>query len=130
MGTKIVFEDMVSGLKKPGDAILANLTGDKADLWHMATGVAGEGGELLDAIKRHVVYGKDLDVDNVIEELGDLEFFMEGVRQVVSQLTGRQITRTTTLDANVAKLGQRYIGHKYSDAQAITRRDKADAVDE
>jgi NTP pyrophosphatase (non-canonical NTP hydrolase) len=40
-------------------------------LIHMGLGLAGEIGELLDAIKKHVVYGKPLDTVNLTEELGD-----------------------------------------------------------
>jgi hypothetical protein len=55
----------------------------------------------------------------VVEELGDLEFYMEGLRQA----TG--ITREETLAANIAKLGKRYQNHLYSDGQAQSRADKA-----
>lgn len=110
--------DMVRQLKKDGDLIVTQMTGAKADLLHMAVGVAGEGGELLDAIKKHAIYDKPLDRENVIEELGDIEFFLEGLRQRLD------ITRDETLQHNVAKLGVRYTGHRYSDEQAQQRRDK------
>ena len=84
----------------------------------MAVGVAGEAGELLDAVKKHTVYCKAIDVENVIEELGDLEFYMEGVRQALG------LTREQTLEANVAKLSKRYEGLKYSNQAAIDRADK------
>jgi NTP pyrophosphatase (non-canonical NTP hydrolase) len=113
-----VHRDMVRKLKKPGEEILAQCTPEKLDLMHMATGVAGEGGELLDAVKRWVMYNKPLDYENVKEELGDLEFFIEGVRQI----TG--ITREQTLEHNFAKLGQRYKNHEYTDQQAHERADK------
>lgn len=38
---------------------------------HMALGLAGEMGELLDALKKHLVYVKPLDTTNLTEELGD-----------------------------------------------------------
>lgn len=38
---------------------------------HMSLGLAGEMGELLDAIKKHAIYGKELDTVNLTEELGD-----------------------------------------------------------
>lgn len=85
---------------------------------HAAIGVAGEAGELCDAIKRHAVYGKAPDVDNIIEELGDLEFFMEDVRRRYN------IDRQRVLQANVAKLEDRYKGLVYSDEAAIARADK------
>lgn len=41
------------------------------DLLHCAIGVATESGELLDQFKKHIFYGKPLDVVNVGEELAD-----------------------------------------------------------
>ena len=116
---KNTFEEMVNGLSKEGDAIINSLTGEKAHLLHMAIGIAGEAGELLDAIKKHVIYEKELDVANVVEELGDLEFYMEGLRQVTL------ITRELTLEQNMKKLAKRYKGHIYTDQQAQDRADKA-----
>lgn len=43
---------------------------------HMSIGVAGELGELLDAVKKHVIYEKPLDVVNVVEELGDVWWYV------------------------------------------------------
>jgi len=113
------YSEMVTSLAKPGEAILSDLTPDKMHLLHMAVGVAGEAGELLDAIKKACIYGKKLDIENVKEELGDLEFYMEGLRQV----TG--IERTVTLELNMEKLLKgRYKSGSYSDDQAIKREDK------
>lgn len=114
----ITHSEMVSVLVKPGEDIIASLTPEKAHLWHMATGVAGEAGELLDAIKKHVIYNKPIDIENVIEELGDLEFYMEGIRQ------GLGITREQTIEQNIAKLSVRYHGLTYSDQKAQDRADK------
>lgn len=111
--------DMVRSLVKPGAAIIAALTPESANLWHHATGISGEAGELLDAIKKVVVYNKPLDRANVIEELGDLEFYMEGLRQ------GLGITREETIEGNIAKLSVRYRGLQYTDAAAQERADKA-----
>lgn len=110
--------EMVTALVKPGADILAQMTPEKADMMHAAIGVAGEGGELLDAIKRHVIYNKPLDMANVLEELGDIEFFLEQLRQRVG------ITREEALAANIAKLSVRYNGLKYSDKAAQERIDK------
>jgi NTP pyrophosphatase (non-canonical NTP hydrolase) len=113
----IDYADMVAKLAKPGEVILATLTPTDCHIWHMATGISGEAGELLDAAKKAVIYRKPLDFDNVIEELGDLEFYMEGLRQALD------ITREQTLDANKAKLGIRYL-NGYSDKAAQVRADK------
>lgn len=112
------FEMMVASLAKPGEQIVTELTPEKAHQLHMAVGVSGESGELLDAIKKATIYNKQLDRDNAIEELGDLEFYMEGLRQSLN------ITRHETIEANINKLGKRYHQGSYSNEQAQQRADK------
>ena len=109
---------LVSALQKPGAEIIAELAPKKASALHMAIGISGEAGELLDAIKKWVMYGKPLDVENVIEELGDLEFYMEGLRAELG------LTREAVILANIAKLNKRYASGKYSNQQAQDRADK------
>jgi NTP pyrophosphatase (non-canonical NTP hydrolase) len=84
----------------------------------MIMGVSGETGELLDAIKKHVIYRKPLDMPNIIEELGDIEFYMEGLRQQLG------VTREQCLQHNIAKLTKRYESGSFSNASAIGRADK------
>ena len=110
---------MVACLAKPGANILDTLSPAKADLWHAATGVVTEAGELMDAVKRHCIYNKELDLDNVKEELGDLEFYMQQVRRRLL------ISREETLEGNIKKLAERYRQFKYSDQAANARADKA-----
>lgn len=117
---------MVHHLKKPGAAIQDQLSPAKVDLLHMAVGISGEAGELLDAVKKHTVYNKDINRENIVEELGDLEFYMEGLRQVL------KIGREETLEANITKLATgknaRY-KDGYTDAAAQARTDKMDPAD-
>ncbi len=112
---------LVAALAKPGQVIADEMTAFDAHLMHMAIGVSGEAGELLDAIKKRVIYRKSLDRLNVIEELGDLEFYLEGLRQSL------QITREETIEHNLVKLQKRYSGVKYSDAAAQARADKVES---
>ncbi len=114
----IKHNEMVKALAKSGEKIAAEINAEDAHLMHMAIGISGEAGELLDAIKKQVIYRKPLDRENVLEELGDLEFYMEGIRQ------GLGITREQCLDANIAKLGKRYGGLEYTDGAAQERADK------
>ena len=114
----ITHSDMVAVLVKPGHKIISEMNADDAHLMHMAIGVSGESGELLDAIKKRVIYRKELDVENVIEELGDLEFYLEGIRQALG------ISRDVCLQANVDKLSARYEKLQYSDKAAQERADK------
>lgn len=105
-------------LSHPSPMVKTSLTPEQADLLHMAVGIAGEAGELLHAVMSHILNREPLDMVNVIEELGDLEFFLEGFRQ------NQSIERETTLSQNIAKLGVRYSTGTYSDSQAQTRQDK------
>ena len=109
---------LVSDLKKSSKEIINELKPEQADALHMAVGIAGEAGELLDAIKKWSIYQKPLDLENVIEELGDLEFYMEGLRQSLN------LTRVQTLVENIAKLQKRYSKGEYSNEQANERADK------
>lgn len=116
--TEDVFASFVASLVKPGSQIQKEITPGDLHLWHMATGVSGEAGELLDAIKKHVVYCKPLDLENVIEELGDLEFYMEAMRSHLG------VSRQETIDHCKAKLAKRFPNAKYSNTDAIARKDK------
>lgn len=94
------------------------LTAEKMHLIHMAMGVFGEAAELLDAVFGHVEHNKPLDMHHVEEELGDVEFYMEGLRQ------GLALDREDILQSNIKKLGERYKGFIYSDEAAQKRADK------
>lgn len=117
MKTVTEYSAFVSSKLKPGSIIAEEMTSQKAHLNHMAMGVSGEAGELLDAIKVHVMYNKPLDLENVREELGDLEFYMEGIRSALN------IDRGDTIVENMEKLDKRYPG-KYTDEHAQQRLDK------
>jgi hypothetical protein len=108
----------VRKLAKSGDAVLRTLTPEKIDLWHAVTGIVTEAGELMDAVKKHMIYNQPLDLGNFEEELGDLEFYMEQARQNVG------ITRQTVLHGNNEKLAVRYADYEYTDDAAATRDDK------
>lgn len=114
------YSQMVMELAKPAENILElhNMFPEMAHLQHMALGVSGEVGELVDAIKKHTVYGKIIDRENVIEELGDIEFYLEGIRGPLG------ISREETIMHNQQKLSIRYASGGYSDKQAQERADK------
>lgn len=88
---------------------------------HAAVGVAGEAGELLDAIKKVYIYGQALTNDrvmNIIEELGDLEFYMQAMRNLFG------IDRATILNTNALKLSKRYRDLTFTTQESIDRKDK------
>ena len=77
---KINHSDMVRQLAKPGADIIAQLTPNSVHLLHMAVGVSGEAGELLEAVIDCDDIN-DIDIGNLLEEFGDMEFYLEGLRQ-------------------------------------------------
>ena len=113
-----LYSEFVDSLVKPGEQMCEEITPFKAHLNHMAMLLAGECGELVDAIKKHTIYGKDLDYVNVIEELGDIEFALEAIRKAFT------IHREEVLAHNVDKLTKRYNEGRYSDQAAKDRADK------
>lgn len=113
----MTYAQLVDSLAKPGNEIRAGLSAHQAHLLHMALLLCTEAGELATPIKAFTIYGKALDIANIKEELGDLEFAMEGIRQACD------LTREECLQHNIQKLTARY-GNIYSDKAAIKRADK------
>lgn len=86
-------------------------------LIHGALGSAGEVGELVDAIKKHVMYGKDLDKEHLKEELGDcLWYFSILLDEIGSSFE-------EVMQMNHDKLEKRYPSG-YTNEAAIVRADK------
>ena len=112
------FDKMTLALAKDGADIKRELTPEQASLLHMSVGVSTEANELLDAIKKHTIYQKPLDVENVKEELGDLLFYMSNLMQSVG------LSFKDVLQHNIDKLSVRYASGKYSNEQAQQRADK------
>ena len=112
------FDKMTLALAKNGADIKRALTPEQCNLIHMCVGISGESGELLDTIKKHVIYQKPLDVENVKEELGDLLFYMSNLMQSVG------LSFEEVLQHNIDKLSVRYASGKYSNEQAQQRADK------
>lgn len=111
------FSRHVRVLKKSPGALYQEYTEEKADLDHMLIGLVGEVGELADCIKKHTKYNKDIDRLNFIEELGDIEFYLEGIRQTMG------VSRESTLEQNKAKLEYRH-PKGYTDETAVFKADK------
>lgn len=84
------------------------------DLLHGGMGVATEAGELLDVIKKHHAYGKEIDLVNLREEIGDVLWYLA----LLCRATG------TTLDQvayrNIDKLRVRY-PQKFTTINALNR---------
>lgn len=97
-----------------------NFSPKQYDLLHATLGIAGESGEIVDAVKKSVIYGKELDVANMREEIGDIMWYIALACRTLD------FDLNEILDENIAKLQKRY-PDKYSDFHASARLDKVEA---
>ena len=81
---------------------------------HAAIGLSTEAGELLDAVKKSLFYGKDFDRTNAIEELGDIFWYLALGCEALG-VTFEEVQAT-----NIAKLRARY-PERFKTAQALSR---------
>ena len=114
--------EFVRKLCKAGSVIAEELTPDDCHRLHMAIGISREAGELLDAIKKATIYRKSLDIANIVEECGDLLFYISGMLDSIG------LDIESAMSANVSKLSIRY-GKSYSDKSAVERLDKMPTLD-
>lgn len=89
----------------------------KSDLIHAGLGLAGEAGEFVDAVKKYAIYNKPLDKANLIEELGDLLWYIALACDTLG------IDMDEVAKQNIDKLLLRY-PDKYTDELASRRLDK------
>jgi len=83
-------------------------------LLHGAMGLQTEVGEFMDALKKFIFYGKEVDEINLAEEVGDLFWYLA---IICSEL---DLEFETIMAANLAKLRVRY-PQKFSETEAVTR---------
>ncbi len=85
-----------------GAANLEKLEPAKVRLLHHTLGLAGECGEIVNLTGDHLFGGKPLDKTKVMEECGDLLWYMAGLLDTVGLDFG------VTMERNIAKLRARY----------------------
>ncbi len=78
----------------------ANKPGPSRDLYIMATGLAGETGEVLELLKKHVRDGS-IDTRHLLLELGDVLHYLTRIAAEYG------FSLPQVMDANVVKLEQR-----------------------
>lgn len=95
---------MIEVLKRKSNQFIAP-AGQSIDLLHAAIGCATESGELLDALKKSMFYGKQLDVVNVKEELGDMLWYITLAASALGvSVTELMIQNTRKLEARYGKV--------------------------
>lgn len=86
----------------------------KIRLLHATMGLCTESGELTDQLKKHLFYGKELDRVNLIEEAGDLLWYLAILFDELDTTFGE------VMSSNIAKLRSRY-PEKFTPKQASQR---------
>jgi NTP pyrophosphatase (non-canonical NTP hydrolase) len=84
------------------------------DILHAAMGCVTEAGELMDAVKKASIYGKPVDRTNLIEEAGDMLWYLALL------LDSQGITFNEVMDINIAKLKKRF-PEKFTEYQSLNR---------
>ena len=83
-------------------------------LLHAAIGASTEAAEVLDQLKKHIYYGRDLDKVNLFEETGDLFWYLAIIADELN------FSFEEAMEHNIAKLKARY-GDKFTRDKAINR---------
>jgi len=96
------------------ESTVFNLKDGDDRLLHAGIGLATEAAEFLDALKKHIFYGKELDRVNLKEEIGDLQWYC------AIALDELDSTFEEVQDTNIAKLKARY-PDKFTEERAEVR---------
>jgi NTP pyrophosphatase (non-canonical NTP hydrolase) len=88
-----------------------------ARLIHAALGISGESGEIVDIVKKHAMYNKEVDLNHLKEEIGDTLYYMA----IMLDEMGSSFEEVMKL--NHDKLEKRF-PTGYTNAAAIARVDK------
>ena len=76
---------------------------DKKDvLINGVMGLCGESGEVIDIVKKHLAHGHELDREHILEELGDVAWYLAEVAYALDA------SLDDVLTANIEKLRKRY----------------------
>lgn len=113
-----IIEDFLTNVNrlenKEFKTIQNRITESNIRLLHGTLGLSTESNELLDMLKKHLFYGKPIDRKKVIDEVGDVLFYMA----VIIDEIGSSFEEVMIM--NVAKLKARF-PEKFTEDQAINR---------
>lgn len=92
-------------------------------LCNMAMGIAGECGELVDCLKKHVFHGHPVDNDKLASEIGDVLWYLAGLSTTLG------LSLDVVASGNINKLRKRY-PEGFSEQRSINRAQGVAAVAE
>lgn len=81
---------------------------------HALMGITTECGELMDALKKHLIYGKPIDFTNLLEEHGDLQWYLALLAYTCD------FTFEIAQERNIEKLRARF-PEKFTEFDALNR---------
>jgi NTP pyrophosphatase (non-canonical NTP hydrolase) len=93
----------------------------EANLIHAALGLTSEAGEFADAIKKSFAYEKEIDLENLVEEVGDMLWFCALACHALN------IPMEIPALRCIGKLYARY-PEKFTNEDAIARTDKQETM--
>jgi len=96
------------------ESTLFNIKPGMDRLLHCAMGMQTESAEFTDQLKKHVFYGKDLDLTNLREELGDIMWYMAIAMDILGTTFSQEQKRV------IEKLKVRY-PNKFTQEEAENR---------
>ena len=94
-----------------------DLSQEQMELLHAAIGISTEAGEILDAFKKHLIYGQPLDRVNISEEIGDVMWY---IAIMTRYLRNDGISLQDILNSNINKLKVRF-PDKFTSEDALNR---------
>lgn len=65
-------------------------------------GLCGESGEVIDIVKKHLAQGHELNKEKIIEELGDVCWYIAEIAEVLN------VSMESIMEGNIGKLKKRY----------------------
>ena len=84
---------------------------------NMCRGLEGDIGEVIDVMKKHIYQGKELDITDVIEEVGDVLWYIANFCNI------NNITMDECMESNMKKLRKRF-PNGFTVKDANERKDK------
>lgn len=91
------------------------------DIINASLGLCGESGEVADVVKKFAYQGHDLDRDHIIEELGDILWYVAQAAESIC------VDMSVIAENNIRKLLLRY-PDGFSSDKSINRRDLHEAT--
>ena len=80
-------------------------------------GLCGESGEVIDLLKKHLSQGHDLNKEKMIEEIGDVAWYIAEIAYALN------VDLETVLTKNIEKLKKRY-PEGFSVERSLNRKDE------